>query len=215
MTLNVRHGDRVHVRAAGPDAAAAVDAIIALLDAGEVPEPEPVSVSVAPARALGDNEIAGVCALPGVVLGTATHWRRRISEAAEQGEGRSGGKGGARQGAERRSGSPAGCRSEPPAVPQPRSLRRISACSETRTSMPPPLPRSSGGGVQQRRGRLRPMRQPPACVQRTACGFASGSPISTMLPRRLRVRCPERLRVREWTLARGRSCSPTSCCHPN
>ena len=87
MTLNVRHGDRVHVRAAGPDAAAAVDAIIALLDAGEVPEPEPVSVSVAPARALGDNEIAGVCALPGVVLGTATHWRRRISEAAEQGRG--------------------------------------------------------------------------------------------------------------------------------
>ena len=87
MTLNVRHGERVHVRAAGPDAAAAVDAIIALLDAGEVPEPEPVSVSVAPARALCDNEIAGVCALPGVVLGTATHWRRRMSEAAEQGRG--------------------------------------------------------------------------------------------------------------------------------
>jgi phosphocarrier protein FPr/phosphocarrier protein len=44
-------------------------------------------VRAVPARTLAANEIAGVCALPGVALGTALHWRRQASELAEKGRG--------------------------------------------------------------------------------------------------------------------------------
>ncbi|MGZ2411095.1 multiphosphoryl transfer protein [Sphingomonas sp. F9_3S_D5_B_2] len=85
MALNVRHGDGVQLSAAGADAEAALDAIVAVLDAGEV-EQRP-AVAKAPGRIVAKNEIGGVCALPGVVLGTAMHWRRQVKKVAEEGRG--------------------------------------------------------------------------------------------------------------------------------
>ena len=84
MALNVGKGDRVTLTASGDDADAAVEAIAALLSAGEAEQRSP---TLAPARALAANEIAGVCALAGAVVGTAMHWRRQVSEGAEQGKG--------------------------------------------------------------------------------------------------------------------------------
>jgi phosphocarrier protein FPr/phosphocarrier protein len=85
MALDARKGDRVLLTATGEDAAAALQALAELLDRGE---PEQRTVAPAAARsALAGNEIAGVCALPGVALGTAVHWRRQASEAAERGRG--------------------------------------------------------------------------------------------------------------------------------
>ena len=85
MALDARKGDRVLLTAKGEDGPRALREISALLSEGEAARP-----TVAPAsasRALADNEIAGVSALAGVALGTAVHWRRQVSEAAEQGRG--------------------------------------------------------------------------------------------------------------------------------
>ena len=211
MTLNVRHSDRVTSGPPAPDAAAAVDAIIAFLMPAKC-RSQSVSVSVAPARALGDNEIAGVCALPGVVLGTATHWRR------SQRSGRAG----------------QGLQEERAALARRRAAfgltSRLSRATggaaatiaQAHIGLLEDEDLNAAAAAEIARGRSAAKAWQVATDaaaaglrQRTACGFASGSPISTMLPLRLRVRCPERLRVREWTLARGRSCLPTSCCHPN
>ncbi|MBV9529043.1 phosphoenolpyruvate--protein phosphotransferase, partial [Sphingomonas sp.] len=86
MALDARHGDKVELIAVGPDAQAAVEAIAALLEEGELSGP--VTAGAEPtARSLAANEIAGACALPGAVLGTVRHWRRHVIEAAEEGRG--------------------------------------------------------------------------------------------------------------------------------
>jgi len=84
MALNARHGDRVTLSATGADAAASLDALVALLDAGEVVHREPLATKNA--RALAANEIGGVCALPGTALGTAKHWQRTSNDAPENGD---------------------------------------------------------------------------------------------------------------------------------
>ena len=85
MALNVKKGDRVLITASGSDAAEAVEAIAALVSAGEQAEPRPAAAKRGRKRAA--NEIAGVTALPGVAVGTAVHWRREVSEIAEHGRG--------------------------------------------------------------------------------------------------------------------------------
>ena len=85
MGLNAKKGDRVDITATGERARDAVEAIAALISAGE--EAERVLQRPVPKRAIRGKEIAGVCALPGIAVGTAVHWRRKVPEAVEQGRG--------------------------------------------------------------------------------------------------------------------------------
>jgi multiphosphoryl transfer protein len=85
MALNAKHGDRVQVTATGADAESALEAIMGLLSGGEEAQASPVRT--APARPLAENEIGGVCALPGVAVGRAVHWQRQLSKVAENGRG--------------------------------------------------------------------------------------------------------------------------------
>jgi phosphocarrier protein FPr/phosphocarrier protein len=84
MALNAAKGDRVAVSATGEDAAAALEAIAAVLGAGEVSEPAAPALKTPP---LAANEIGGICALPGVAIGTAFHWRRRSVDASSPARG--------------------------------------------------------------------------------------------------------------------------------
>ena len=85
MALNVKKGDRVLVTAKGEDGADALDAIAAVLNAGERKAPTARPAPTPPQ--LAENEIGGVCALPGEAMGTAVHWRRERVEADEPGRG--------------------------------------------------------------------------------------------------------------------------------
>lgn len=82
MALNVKKGDRVTLDAAGDDGERSLKAIADLLRGGE-----DAAAPIRRTRALAENEIAGVCALPGVALGTAAHWRRQTREVPELGRG--------------------------------------------------------------------------------------------------------------------------------
>ena len=82
MALNVKKGDRVELTGADTGS---LRLIADLLGAGEMTEGAPAQAP--PTRTLAENEIAGICALPGVVLGRAVHWRRRASDAPEEGQG--------------------------------------------------------------------------------------------------------------------------------
>jgi phosphocarrier protein FPr/phosphocarrier protein len=85
MALDVKKNDRVALTATGDDGERVLKAIADLLAAGEAPQ---VATALpAQKRELAENEIAGVCALPGVALGTAMHWRRQVREAPEEGRG--------------------------------------------------------------------------------------------------------------------------------
>ena len=85
MALNARNGDRVQLTATGEQGPRALEALVQLISAGEEPE-RPVA-SAAPTRAHAENEISGICALPGAAVGTAVHWRREVRETAEEGGG--------------------------------------------------------------------------------------------------------------------------------
>jgi phosphoenolpyruvate-protein phosphotransferase len=85
MALGVRNGDRVALSATGDDGERVLKAIADLLTAGEAPQP--ATAPSAQKRELAGNEIAGVCALPGVALGTAVHWRRQVREVPDEGRG--------------------------------------------------------------------------------------------------------------------------------
>jgi phosphoenolpyruvate-protein phosphotransferase len=85
MALNAKAGDRVVLSATGGDANDALQALTDLLSAGE--SADRPAATAAHGRKRAANEIAGVTALPGVAVGTAVHWRREVSEAAEQGRG--------------------------------------------------------------------------------------------------------------------------------
>jgi phosphocarrier protein FPr/phosphocarrier protein len=83
MALNARRGDRILVSGIGEDREAAVQAIVELVGAGEEKARSPEAAASPPAAAR--NEIAGVCALPGVALGTAMLWKRELAHAADSG----------------------------------------------------------------------------------------------------------------------------------
>jgi len=85
MALNVGNGDRVTLSATGEDSLAAMQAIVAVLTAGE----QDAGHAPAPASkaALRENEVAGLCAVPGVALGTAFRWHRQVAPVQEKGEG--------------------------------------------------------------------------------------------------------------------------------
>jgi phosphocarrier protein FPr/phosphocarrier protein len=85
MALGAIKGTRVQLSALGDDSKGALEAIVELLERGEEDQrPEP---RLAAPRALAKNEIAGVCALPGIALGTAVHWRRKVGETSDEGRG--------------------------------------------------------------------------------------------------------------------------------
>ena len=85
MALDVRKGDRVSVTASGADRDAAARAVCAVLSTVE--QEHSSFARVAPAAVLADNEMGGVCAVPGVVKGTAFRWRRKSAVVPEDGQG--------------------------------------------------------------------------------------------------------------------------------
>jgi phosphocarrier protein FPr/phosphocarrier protein len=85
MGLNVKKGDRVTVIAAGEDSGAALDALAALLTASEAETK--IARASAPPKELADNEIGGICAMPGTAVGPAFRWRRHVADVPEQGQG--------------------------------------------------------------------------------------------------------------------------------
>ena len=85
MALDVRKGDRVSVTAFGADRDAAARAVCAVLSTVE--QEHSSFARVAPAAVLADNEMGGVCAVPGVVKGTAFRWRRKSAVVPEDGQG--------------------------------------------------------------------------------------------------------------------------------
>ena len=70
MALGVRHGDGLTIRATGPDAAAAVAALVALIETGMGEAPAAVSETALPAPAAG-SILTGVRASPGLAIGIA------------------------------------------------------------------------------------------------------------------------------------------------
>ena len=95
MGLSTRHGDVVHLRAVGPDAADAVAALARLLAAGcgeapgAAPAAAPAAVPAAPAvRALpvAEGELVGVSASPGLAVGHIVQLRPQVIEVREAGE---------------------------------------------------------------------------------------------------------------------------------
>jgi phosphoenolpyruvate-protein phosphotransferase len=80
MALNAKKGDRAELIAAGEQGQRALEALAELISAGE--EPQRAAAVAAPARAAAPNQIAGICALPGVALGTAVHWKRQARDGA-------------------------------------------------------------------------------------------------------------------------------------
>jgi phosphocarrier protein FPr/phosphocarrier protein len=85
MALNVGGGERIALSATGEDSAAALAALSALINKGDK-EVKAAAPTVA-GTALGANELAGICALPGVAVGTAFRWQGAAVETREQGEG--------------------------------------------------------------------------------------------------------------------------------
>ncbi|WP_090140588.1 phosphoenolpyruvate--protein phosphotransferase [Limnohabitans sp. DM1] len=100
MGLGTAHGDVLHVKAQGVDAAEAVRCVSAMLaqgcgeEAGQVPTPlMPVLESAAPmlastGKTLGAGTasvLAGVSASPGLVVGQIVQWRAPSVEVVEQG----------------------------------------------------------------------------------------------------------------------------------
>ncbi|MBB4153921.1 phosphocarrier protein [Sphingomonas jinjuensis] len=75
LGLGLSHGSAVTIDAEGPDAAVALDAIAAVLTTPEANAAPPPPVA-RPVVTLPDGAIAGVCAAPGLALGTA-RWLRR------------------------------------------------------------------------------------------------------------------------------------------
>ena len=85
MALDVHKGDRVSVVASGVDRDAAARAVCAVLSTVE--QEQSSLAKAAHVAMLAYNEIAGVCAVPGVALGTAFRWRRKSADIPEDGQG--------------------------------------------------------------------------------------------------------------------------------
>ncbi|QAY77873.1 phosphoenolpyruvate--protein phosphotransferase [Sphingosinicella sp. BN140058] len=96
MALDIRAGDRIEIHATGPDAEAAASALATLIET-ELPALEDHSPPVraasepasAPATSAGaePGRISGVCAVPGLVIGTAVQLRKTVQEVAREGKG--------------------------------------------------------------------------------------------------------------------------------
>lgn len=93
MSLGVRHGDRILIAARGPDAEAAAADLARLIESGlgETPArtaspPAAVEAQERPKKSDGGG-IRGVCASPGVALGTIVHFRPATIDVAENGSG--------------------------------------------------------------------------------------------------------------------------------
>lgn len=94
MGLAAQQGDRVGIRASGPDAREAIEALTRLLAEGcgerpgDVPAPPGATERRAsPASVLNKGELAGVCASPGLAVGVAVQFRAQEIDVAEHGEG--------------------------------------------------------------------------------------------------------------------------------
>ena len=85
MALDLRHGDRAELSATGDDGETALRSIVDLLALGDEERPPEAGAGSSPS--LAENELAGVCAFPGVALGTAVHWQRTAVKTKEQGRG--------------------------------------------------------------------------------------------------------------------------------
>jgi phosphocarrier protein FPr/phosphocarrier protein len=85
MALNVGGGDRIELSATGADSERALTELAALIERGdEEVKREPPQVA---GIALGSNELAGVCALPGVAVGQAFRWRGAAATIRDHGAG--------------------------------------------------------------------------------------------------------------------------------
>jgi phosphoenolpyruvate-protein phosphotransferase len=89
MALGVQHGDEIELSASGPDAAAALEAMAAVLS---VPAPAPTPASAAravptaaAATVPADGMLAGVTASPGLGVGEAVQLRRPEPQVRETG----------------------------------------------------------------------------------------------------------------------------------
>ena len=82
MALDVRKGDTVVLAGADENALRAIASLISAGQEARQPKARPAA-----ARTVRENEITGVCALPGVVLGPVVRWRRQTQDAPEQGRG--------------------------------------------------------------------------------------------------------------------------------
>ena len=93
MSLGVQHGDEVELRASGPDAGAALDALAAVLLAGAPVGPAalraaaPAAREVRPLAAAGPGELPGVVASGGLAVGEALQLRRPEIAVAANGAG--------------------------------------------------------------------------------------------------------------------------------
>jgi multiphosphoryl transfer protein len=94
MTLGVQHGDEIEIGASGPDAAAAIEALAAVLSArADAVAPAPCQSQRAPGAAApasvatptAGERLAGVIASPGVAVGEAYQLRRPEPEVSETG----------------------------------------------------------------------------------------------------------------------------------
>lgn len=87
MELGVGEGDRVHVRASGPDAARALDALVGLLQTHSAADHDaPAKPGVAQAVP-EDGRLAGVCAAPGLAIGPVVQLAAQEPRLAEAGQG--------------------------------------------------------------------------------------------------------------------------------
>ncbi|MHA6720739.1 phosphoenolpyruvate--protein phosphotransferase [Sphingomonas sp. RS6] len=82
MTLGIRHGDSVRIEAQGADAAAAVDALAAMIEGGmgektdhPAPAPTPPPMPAAAASPAEPGVLPGVAAAPGIAVGIARFFR--------------------------------------------------------------------------------------------------------------------------------------------
>ncbi|HAH06804.1 MAG TPA: phosphoenolpyruvate--protein phosphotransferase [Elusimicrobia bacterium] len=88
MGLNVKQGDKVFVLAEGPDAQEAVAELSRLITAGLEEKEAPASTQLpALPRSEDPRAIGGVCASPGLAIGTAFQFRREEVKVPELGEG--------------------------------------------------------------------------------------------------------------------------------
>ncbi|MEA3172754.1 MAG: multiphosphoryl transfer protein [Gammaproteobacteria bacterium] len=91
MALGVRQGDEVTLQASGNEAVQAVAAMIAAIEEARQMEAAHTQVPVQETRGAGRapraDELAGVCAVPGLAVGRATRIERREIDVMEQGSG--------------------------------------------------------------------------------------------------------------------------------
>ncbi|WP_114952818.1 phosphoenolpyruvate--protein phosphotransferase [Sphingosinicella terrae] len=87
MALGLAHGDSVAIHAEGADAEAAVAAVAAIVEAEEMATSVQVRPAAAPSSGSDPLRLAGVCAAPGLAIGSAFSLRRAAIDVPEQGRG--------------------------------------------------------------------------------------------------------------------------------